>query len=56
DYGESAIVLPVLSRLRSKAPGTRLAVVEMVPARIARQAEQGDIDLAFHTAEGSPPG
>jgi len=56
DYGESAIVLPVLSRLRSTAPGTRLAVVEMVPARIARQAEQGDIDLAFHTAEGSPPG
>ena len=56
DYGESAIVLPVLSRLRSKAPGTRLAVVEMVPARIARQAEQGDIDLSFHTAEGSPPG
>ncbi len=56
DYGESAIVLPVLSRLRSMAPGTRLAVVEMVPARIARQAEQGDIDLAFHTAEGSPPG
>ncbi|MCY1452192.1 HTH-type transcriptional regulator SyrM 1 [compost metagenome] len=28
----------------------------MVPSRIARQAEQGEIDLAFHTSEGSPPG
>lgn len=56
DYGESAILLPALVGLRSAAPGTRLAVVEMVPSRIARQAEQGEIDLAFHTSEGSPPG
>jgi DNA-binding transcriptional LysR family regulator len=56
DYAESTIVLPVLGGLRAAAPATRLAVVEMMPARIARQAEQGDIDLAFHTTEGSPPG
>ena len=56
DYGESTILLPVLSGLRALAPGTRLAVLEMNPARIARQAEQGEIDLAFHTTEGSPPG
>jgi DNA-binding transcriptional LysR family regulator len=56
DYGESAILLPALVGLRIAAPGTRLAVVEMVPSRIARQAEQGEIDLAFHTSEGSPPG
>ena len=56
DYAESTIVLPVLGGLRTAAPATRLAVVEMVPTRIARQAEQGDIDLAFHTTEGSPPG
>ncbi|GGA46076.1 LysR family transcriptional regulator [Dyella nitratireducens] len=55
DYGESTIVLPALNRLRVAAPATQLAVVEMVPARIARQAEQGEIDLAFHTTEGSPP-
>ncbi|AOE84320.1 LysR family transcriptional regulator [Pseudomonas sp. TCU-HL1] len=54
DYGESSIVLPALAGLRARAPGTRLAVVEMAPARIARQAEQGEIDLAFHTVEGSP--
>lgn len=56
DYGESTILLPVLAGLRALAPGTRLAVLEMNPARIARQAEQGDIDLAFHTVAGSPPG
>lgn len=54
DYGESAILLPALAGLRAAAPGTRIAVVEMVPSRIAKQAELGDIDLAFHTAEGSP--
>jgi len=56
DYGESTILLPALAGLRALAPGTRLAVLEMHPARIARQAEQGEIDLAFHTVEGSPPG
>ncbi len=54
DYGESAILLPALAGLRAAAPGTRIAVVEMMPSRIAKQAELGDIDLAFHTAEGSP--
>lgn len=56
DYAESTIVLPALQALRTAAPGTRLAVVEMVPSRIARQAEQAELDLAFHTTEGSPPG
>ena len=56
DYAESTIVLPALSRLRSAAPGARLAVLELAPPRIAKQAEQGEIDLAFHTTEGAPPG
>lgn len=56
DYGESTIVLPAMAGLRTAAPGTRLAVLDMAPTRIARQAEQGQIDLAFHTAHGSPPG
>jgi DNA-binding transcriptional LysR family regulator len=55
DYTESTVVLPALSSLRSRAPGSRLAVVEMVPSAIAKQAEQAEIDLAFHTTEGSPP-
>jgi DNA-binding transcriptional LysR family regulator len=32
-----------------------LAVVELTPLTLARKAEQGDIDLAFHITEGAPP-
>ncbi|PFH07991.1 DNA-binding transcriptional LysR family regulator [Collimonas sp. PA-H2] len=56
DYSESTVLLPALSGLRAAAPGTRLAVLELVPPRIAKQAEQGEIDLAFHTSEGAPSG
>lgn len=56
DYGESTIVLPALRGLRSAAPGSRLALLELVPPRIARQAEQGEIDLALDTSEGAPQG
>ncbi|EEA03302.1 transcriptional regulator, LysR family [Burkholderia sp. H160] len=56
DYAESTIILPMLAGLRAAAPGTRLAIVEAVPPRLARQAEQGDIDLGFHTSEGAPEG
>ncbi|WP_244788710.1 LysR family transcriptional regulator [Cupriavidus pauculus] len=54
DYSESTVLLPALPGLRQAAPGTRVAVLEMAPARLARQAEQGDIDLAFHTTHDSP--
>jgi DNA-binding transcriptional LysR family regulator len=56
DYSEATIVLPTLGKLRSTAPGTRLAVVSLPPATVAKQAEQGEIDLAFHTSEDAPPG
>ncbi|MGQ7958004.1 LysR family transcriptional regulator [Pseudomonas sp. SP16.1] len=56
DYGESTIVLPALAGLRSAAPHSRLAVLELAPARIVRQAERGDIDLALHTLDDAPPG
>lgn len=55
DYSESTIVLPTVRRLRAAAPGTRLAVLGLVPSRVARQAEQGEIDLAFHTSDDAPP-
>ncbi|MGY3255960.1 LysR family transcriptional regulator [Pseudomonas chlororaphis] len=56
DYGESTVILPALAGLRASAPGTRLAVIELEPGRLVRQAEQGIIDLALHTSEDSPPG
>lgn len=56
DYSESTVLLPALGALRATAPRTRLSVVEMVPTRIVRQAERGEIDLAFHTSDESPAG
>lgn len=55
DYGESTILLPALAGLRSAAPGTRLAILGLTPPTLARQAEQGDIDLAFHISAEAPP-
>ncbi|TWI45108.1 DNA-binding transcriptional LysR family regulator [Pseudomonas duriflava] len=55
DYAESTIILPTLNTLTTQAPKTRLAVLEMVPKRIAKQLEQDDMDLAFHTLHDSPP-
>ena len=56
DYSEMTVLLPILNGLRTAAPNTRLAVVEMVPTRFARQAAKGQIDLAFHTRDDAPPG
>ncbi|WP_175717355.1 LysR family transcriptional regulator [Burkholderia anthina] len=56
DYGESTIILPALKPLRAAAPGTRLAIVTLAPSRVEKSAEQGEIDLALHTTEGSPEG
>ncbi|MDR3399111.1 MAG: LysR family transcriptional regulator [Pandoraea sp.] len=56
DYTESTIVLPLLRRLRADAPHTRVAAFDLTPSRLSRQAEQGVIDIAFHTTENAPEG
>lgn len=56
DSSASTILLPAMAVIRTVAPATRLAVLDMVPLQIAKQAEQGELDLALHTGEGSPPG
>ncbi|SDV46810.1 DNA-binding transcriptional regulator, LysR family [Chitinasiproducens palmae] len=56
DYGAASVVLPALPRLRDAAPGARLALRPLRPAEIARQTEQGEIDIALHIAEEAPTG
>lgn len=53
DYGEMAILMPLLSKLRLVAPNTKLAIIQMVPANISRQAEH--IDLTLHIQTEAPP-
>jgi DNA-binding transcriptional LysR family regulator len=48
DYTESTVLLPALSGLRAAAPHTRIAVLELMPPQLAKQAENGEIDLTFH--------
>ncbi|MHA6195419.1 LysR family transcriptional regulator [Pseudomonas wadenswilerensis] len=54
DYGASTILLPALARIRAAAPATRLAVLDLQPSALVRQAELGEIDMAFHIAEQAP--
>ncbi|CAM3633895.1 HTH lysR-type domain-containing protein [Bordetella sputigena] len=54
DYGGSTILLPALAALRAAAPDMRLAMLGLNPPALARQAEQGDVDLAFHISAGAP--
>ncbi len=54
DYSGATVVAPVLPGLRADAPGTRLAILQIAPPRLAAQAESGEIDLAFHTTENAP--
>jgi DNA-binding transcriptional LysR family regulator len=54
DYMATAILLPMLESLRQTAPLSRLAVFELQTQHFLRQAEQGEIDLIFHTRTGAP--
>ncbi|MFT4436542.1 LysR family transcriptional regulator [Caballeronia sp. 15715] len=56
DYGELAILLPTLKRIRISAPGTRLAVLESNPGHMAKRAEDGEIDLSLQTMDSVPSG
>lgn len=56
DYSESTVLLPALAGLRQAAPGTRLALLQKLPTRLNRLAEEGELDLAFHTREDAPEG
>jgi len=55
DYAESAILLPILSKLRSAAPRTRIAIRDTAPPQMAKQLEQGICDLGFLTMDTVPP-
>ncbi|HEU4536120.1 MAG TPA: LysR family transcriptional regulator [Polyangiaceae bacterium] len=56
DYAACAIVQPLLPGLRRSAPGARLAVLPVAAPRVARQAENAEIDLGFLTLDIAPPG
>ena len=54
DYGEYAVLLPLLTRLRHLAPGIRVAVRQASHAKMFKQLDSGAIDLAFLAMDTVP--
>lgn len=54
DYGCRAIIEPALAGLRRDAPNTRLSILQTSHARLARQADEAEIDLGLVTSEAAP--
>lgn len=54
DYTASALVLPVLQRVRQAAPASRTAVFTLNPPQIAQQLEKNELDVVFHTGDSAP--
>lgn len=54
DHSEYAIVAGLIARLRTEAPGARLAVRDASHAAMIKQLEAGAIDLAFLAMEDVP--
>jgi DNA-binding transcriptional LysR family regulator len=51
DYMQTSIVLPLVKRLRAKAPGLRVSIRPMVIKTLKEQLASGDIDFAFSIPE-----
>lgn len=54
DYAEYAVLMPFLSRIRSVAPGIRIAVQGLGHVRMIEQMNGGAIDLALMAMEAVP--
>jgi len=55
DYVQEALLLDFIVALRRSAPGVRVALHTIAPARLAAQMERGDVDLAALTPENIAP-
>ncbi|MCD4498593.1 LysR family transcriptional regulator [Chromobacterium vaccinii] len=56
DYAQAVAAIPLVKRLREAAPGIRVAVRSLETARLQRQMESGEVDLALISQGSAPPG
>jgi DNA-binding transcriptional LysR family regulator len=56
DYLQAAVVKPLVVALRARAPGVRVALRNLDPARLEAQMVRGDVDLALLTPQTASPG
>ncbi|UTH76068.1 LysR family transcriptional regulator [Chromobacterium sp. IIBBL 290-4] len=56
DYAQAVAAIPLIQRLRQRAPGIRVAMRHLEASRLQRQAESGEVDLALISPDCAPPG
>ncbi|BDH44612.1 transcriptional regulator [Salmonella enterica subsp. enterica serovar Choleraesuis] len=54
DYALKAVIVPLMTALKKRAPGIRVAVRPVDESRLFRQLERGDISLALVTPQTTP--
>ena len=54
DYALKAVIVPLMAELKKRAPGVRVAVINVNHDSIAQQMEQGAVDLALVTPQTTP--
>lgn len=55
DYLQAAVLMPLVLKLRKKAPGVRVAMRNLDPAQVEAQLARGGVDLALMTPELPAP-
>jgi DNA-binding transcriptional LysR family regulator len=56
DYLQVAVVKPLIKKLRTIAPGVRVALRNLDVTQLEVQMARGNVDLAFMTPQTTPPG
>lgn len=56
DYLQAAVIKRLVIDLRTRAPGMRVALLNLDISRLAEQMERGDVDVALMTPEAAPAG
>jgi DNA-binding transcriptional LysR family regulator len=56
DYLQAAVVKPLVLKLRTRAPGVRVALRNLDMPQLNAQMARGDVDLALMTPQAAPPG
>lgn len=54
DYGQYAVLMPLVVALAREAPGLKLAFRTLDAANLAQQMERGEVDIALMTPETAP--
>jgi DNA-binding transcriptional LysR family regulator len=55
DYLQAAVVRPLVVELRKRAPGVRVALLNLDVPQLEVQMVRGDVDLALMTPQVAPP-